>query len=100
LFVEAHPRLPKNNPQALPPLPGGPLRARALGRGGPPEIPMASEYNTGVSGGFRQAGNNVALWRAVLPIGTLPLIQPAACSAGSYATTILMAGGRQLGWPG
>jgi hypothetical protein len=33
LFVEAHPRLPKNNPQALPPLPGGSLRARALGSG-------------------------------------------------------------------
>jgi hypothetical protein len=27
------PRLPKNNPQALPPLPGGSLRTRALGSG-------------------------------------------------------------------
>jgi hypothetical protein len=27
------PRLPKNNPQALPPMPGGSLRARALGSG-------------------------------------------------------------------
>jgi len=33
LFVEAHARSPMVNPQALPLMPGGPLRARAL-RGG------------------------------------------------------------------
>jgi hypothetical protein len=38
---------------------------------GTPEISMASEYNTGVSGGFRQAGNNVVLSRTLLPVGTL-----------------------------
>ena len=32
---------------------------------------MASEYTTRVSGGFRQAGNNVALSRALLSVGTL-----------------------------
>ena len=53
LFVEAHARSPKNNPQALPPMPGGPLRTRALGSG-TPEISMAREYDTGVSGGFRK----------------------------------------------
>jgi hypothetical protein len=37
---------------------------------GTPEISMASEYDTGVSGGFRQAGNNVALSRALLSVGT------------------------------
>ena len=31
---------------------------------------MASKYNTGVSGGFLQAGNNVALSRALLSVGT------------------------------
>ena len=40
---------------------------------------MASKYNTEVSGGLRQAGNKVALSRALVPIGTLqqgaPLIQ-------------------------
>ena len=32
---------------------------------------MASKYNRGVSGGLRQAGNRVALSRALVPIGTL-----------------------------
>jgi hypothetical protein len=32
---------------------------------------MASEYTTRVSGGFRQAGNNVAMSRALLSVGTL-----------------------------
>ena len=32
---------------------------------------MASKYGTGVSGGFRQAGKNVALSRALLSVGTL-----------------------------
>jgi hypothetical protein len=31
---------------------------------------MASEYDTGVSEGFRQAGNNVAMSRALLSVGT------------------------------
>ena len=31
---------------------------------------MASEYNTRVSGSFRQAGNNVAMSRALPPVGT------------------------------
>jgi|SRR5580704_8786927 hypothetical protein len=31
----------------------------------------ALQYNTGVSGGFRQAGNNAALSREVLSVGTL-----------------------------
>jgi hypothetical protein len=38
---------------------------------GPPGISTLSEYNTEVSGSFRQAGNNVALSRALLPVGTL-----------------------------
>jgi hypothetical protein len=40
-------------------------------RVGTPEISMASEYTTRVSGGFRQVGNNVALSRALLSVGTL-----------------------------
>ena len=32
---------------------------------------MASEYTTRVRGGFRQAGNNVAMSRALLSVGTL-----------------------------
>ena len=63
-------RLPKNNPQA------GAQRLgvyfeRAHWGEGTPEISMASEYATRVSGGFRQAGNNVALSRAPLSVGTL-----------------------------
>jgi len=38
---------------------------------GTPEMSMASEYTTRVSGGFRQAGNNVAMSRALLSVGTL-----------------------------
>jgi hypothetical protein len=38
---------------------------------GTPEISMASEYNTRVSRRFRQAGNNVALSRALPSVGTL-----------------------------
>ena len=36
----------------------------------PPEIATVSEYATGVSESFRQAGNNVALSRALLSVGT------------------------------
>jgi hypothetical protein len=32
---------------------------------------MAAKYNTGVSGGLRQAGNNVALSRTLLSVGTI-----------------------------
>jgi hypothetical protein len=37
---------------------------------------MASEYNTRVSEGFPQAGNNVALSRALLSVGTLQRAAP------------------------
>ena len=37
----------------------------------PPEDIAVSGYDTGVSEGFRQAGNNVALSRALLSVGTL-----------------------------
>jgi hypothetical protein len=37
----------------------------------PPQISTVSRYDTGVSGGFRQAGNNVVLSRAVPSVGTL-----------------------------
>jgi hypothetical protein len=55
---------------------------------GSPEISMASEYNTGVSGGFRQAGNNVVLSRTLLPVGTLQR------GAGPDATNALNRPGR------
>jgi hypothetical protein len=43
---------------------------------------MAFKYNTGVSGGFLQAGNNVALSRALPSVGTLPLIHPGGVFGG------------------
>ena len=47
---------------------------------------MASKYNNGVSGGLRQAGNKVALSRALVPIGTLqqgaPVIHPGGVFRG------------------
>jgi hypothetical protein len=51
-------------------LPGGSLRTAHWGVG-TPEMSRGSKYNTGVSGGFPQAGKNVALSRALLSVGTL-----------------------------
>jgi hypothetical protein len=70
LFVEAHPRLSKNNPQAAERKRLGVHFGRAHWGEGTPEIPMASEYSTGVSGCFRQAGKHVVLSRTVLPVGS------------------------------
>lgn len=66
----ARPRLPKNDPQAAELKRLGVHFGRAHWGEGTPEISMASEYTTRVSGGFRQAGKNVVLSRAVLPVGT------------------------------
>jgi hypothetical protein len=76
-------RLPKNNPQAGAQRLGA-YSERAHWGEGTPEISMASEYNTGVSEGFRQAGINVELSRALLVVGTTrrrALSIRAACDA-------------------
>ena len=71
LFVcRAHPRLSKNNPQAAERKRLGVHFGRVHWGEGTPEIPMASEYSTGVSGCFRQAGKYVVLSRTVLPVRT------------------------------
>jgi hypothetical protein len=60
----------------------------------------ASRYATGVSGGFRQADNNVALPRALLSVGTLIRgAGPAECSPrllGPLAGRSLNAGGLDI----
>jgi hypothetical protein len=63
--------LPKNNPQAGAQRLGA-YSERAHWGEGTPEISMASKYNTGVSEGFRQAGINVELSRALLVVGNYP----------------------------
>ncbi len=60
--------------------PEGLLRART-GWSGRPKYRRHPKYNTEVSRGFRQAGNNVALSRAILSVGTTPPGRPAACSS-------------------
>jgi hypothetical protein len=64
---DARLRLRKNNPQAAEPQRLGARFGRALGSGDA----TASGYIGGVSGGFRQVGNNAALSRALLSVGTL-----------------------------
>jgi hypothetical protein len=73
-------RLPKNNPQAGAQRLGAYSERAHLGEG----TPEISAYNTGVSEGFRQAGINVELSRALLVVGTTrrrALSIRAACDA-------------------